>query len=172
MSTCGIFTYLVLYLDEVKLKVAARFFTVTAFAIILTRVFGGRIHDKCGHLFIVAPSSSLLILSEVVLLVWPGPVTVLFAAACFGLGLGALLPSLQALAISFAPPEKRTAAAAAFLNGYDVGQASGIVLLGVLSELADSYRWVYLATPLFMGALLSFYLASSLFSRGKVIKAG
>jgi MFS family permease len=172
MSTCGIFTYLVLYLDEISLRsIVARFFTVTACSIVLTRLFGGRINDRLGHLFIVLPTSCLVIISELILFFFPGPRTIILAAICFGLGLGALLPSLQALAINAAPATKRTGAAAAFLNGYDIGQASGFVLLGFLSELFSSYLYVYIATPIFMVALILYYSVSPLFNRGKRIKA-
>jgi MFS family permease len=171
LNNCSIFTYLVLYLDELDMAAAAKFFTVTAFAIILTRLFGGKIHDRQGHLFIVLPTSLLIILSELILLLVPGERSVLVAAVCFGLGMGALIPSLQTLAITAAPPEKRTAAAAAYLNGLDVGQALGIVLLGVISEIFHTYRWVYLVTPLFVVFLLLFYLMTPFFRQGKIIRA-
>ncbi|MDR2437294.1 MAG: MFS transporter [Endomicrobium sp.] len=171
MSTSGIFTYLVLYLDQIQLKTVARFFTITACSIVFTRLASGKVHDKLGHFFIVVPASIFLIISELILFSFPGTKTIILSAICFGFGIGALLPSLQALAVNAAQPEKRTAAAAAFLNGYDIGQGLGIVSLGVLSELLHSYRYVYLATPIFMMVLVIFYLLSSIFERGKRIKS-
>ncbi|MDR2437310.1 MAG: MFS transporter [Endomicrobium sp.] len=169
LSTCGIFTYLVLYLNEIKIEAVVRFFTIAACSIVFMRLFSGKVHDRLGHFFIVLPGSILLIISELILLIYPGPNSIILAAICFGFGIGALLPSLQAIAVNAVPAEKRTAAAAAFLNGYDIGQGTGIVILGFLSEFFHSYRYVYLATPIFMVCLLVIYQASSLFEKGKRI---
>ncbi|MDR2613610.1 MAG: MFS transporter [Deltaproteobacteria bacterium] len=166
-ACCGIFTYLVLYLDEAGIQGAAAFFFVATLGIVATRLVGGRIHDRFGHLFVVAPSCLLITVALLILLAAPGGTAVRLAALCFGLGMGALFPSLQALSISYSPPARRTLAAALSLNGYDVGIALNTVAMGCLSEFFHTYRSVYAATPLFMVALLLVYSLSPVFLKGK-----
>ncbi|MDR3154100.1 MAG: MFS transporter [Deltaproteobacteria bacterium] len=163
----GIFTFLVLYLDERGLGDAGTFFLVATLGMVSTRLFGGRLHDRCGHLFVILPCSLLMLGSHVTLFLAPGGLGVRLAALAFGLGLGALFPSLQALAIAYSPPARRTLAAALLLNGYDVGIATNAVVLGWLSELFHTYRAVYAATPLFMIAFLLVYFLNPVFSKGR-----
>ncbi|MDR1041727.1 MAG: MFS transporter [Deltaproteobacteria bacterium] len=166
-ACCGIFTYLVLYLDELRIRGAASFFFIATMGIVITRLMGGRIHDRLGHMFVIVPSSLLLMGSLLILLAFPGPVAANVAAACYGLGMGALFPSLQAITITYAPPAKRTLAAALFLNGYDVGYALNTVAMGCLAELFHTYRIVYAATPVFMVAVLLVYCLNPVFDNGR-----
>jgi predicted MFS family arabinose efflux permease len=166
-ACCGIFTYLVLYLDELGIKGAAAFFFVATMGIVTTRIAGGRVHDRFGHMFVIVPSSLLIMSALLILLLFPGPAAANVAAACYGLGMGALFPSLQALTISYSPPEKRTLAAALFLNGYDVGTSLNTVAMGILAGVFHTYRSVYAATPLFMAALLLVYCLNPVFDKGR-----
>ncbi|MDR1164508.1 MAG: MFS transporter [Deltaproteobacteria bacterium] len=162
-GTCGIFTYLALYLDELKISGVGYFFLVAFFGIIVTRVAGGRIHDRFGHFFVITPSAVLIGLALLLLLGWPNGTTLIVAAVIYGLGMGAIFPSIQAMALTRASAQERHMAAAAVLNGYDIGAALSTALLGALAEFFHSYRCVYVATPLFLAVLLVFYnLAPSL----------
>jgi predicted MFS family arabinose efflux permease len=166
-ACCGIFTYLVLYLDELGIDGAGTFFFIATLGIVVTRLAGGRIHDRMGHMFVIVPSALLLMGSLLILLAFPGPLAANVAAGCYGLGMGALFPSLQAIIISYAPPDRRTLAAALFLNGYDVGYLLNTVAMGFLAGLFHTYRAVYAATPLFMVAVILVYTLNPVFDRGR-----
>ncbi|MDR1082199.1 MAG: MFS transporter [Deltaproteobacteria bacterium] len=166
-ACCGIFTYLVLYLDELGIDGAGTFFFIATLGIVVTRLAGGRIHDRMGHMFVIVPSSLLLMAALLILLVFPGPSAANVAAGCYGLGMGALFPSLQALIISYAPPGRRTLAAALFLNGYDVGYLASTVAMGFVAGYFHTYRSVYAATPVFMVAVLLVYCLNPVFDRGR-----
>jgi MFS family permease len=113
------------------------------------------------------PSSVLIGLSLLILLFHPDKQDAFIAAMVFGLGMGAIFPSLQALIISNASPEKRTLAAAAFLNGYDIGIALSTIGLGIISEIFHTYRYVYLVTPIYIVVFLLVYNLSPALLKGK-----
>jgi MFS family permease len=80
----------------------------------------------------------------------------LFAASLlYGFSVGAIFPSLQALAISYAPINRRTEASASFMNAYDVGFGLGAAIMGQIAHLAGNYGIIYLAAA---GAMLFFLI--------------
>jgi predicted MFS family arabinose efflux permease len=169
-SCCGIFNYLVLYLAERGVPGAETFFLLGAGVVVMTRLWAGRLHDTRGHSAVVGPSCLFMIVCLVTLLVSPGPKSILVAAVFYGLGMGALYPSLQALAIAGAPRGARTLVAAFTLNGYDVGIALNAAVLGWLSGVFGTYRTVYAVTPFLMVALFIVYTLSPAFDRGRKVR--
>jgi MFS family permease len=88
----------------------------------------------------------------------------LFAASLlYGFSVGAMFPSLQALAISYAPVNLRTEASASFMNAYDIGFGLGAIIMGQIAHLAGKYGIVYLAAAAAMLVFLLYYIICYLF---------
>jgi predicted MFS family arabinose efflux permease len=164
---CGIYVYSVLYLDEKGIGGVASFFFLATAGIVATRLFAGKIHDRLGHLYVITPSSLLIFTSMILMLLFPSNLVIKLSAVCFGLGMGALYPSLQALIVSYATTNNRTLAVALFLNGYDVGNALNTVAMGMLAGFFHTYRMVYLGCSVFIMALTLIYLLCPIFNKGR-----
>lgn len=70
------------------------------------------------------------------LLSWlPNLPTLLFAGALYGLGFGAVQPSLQAWAVEKAPKNRKGMANATFFSFFDLGVGVGAMAFGQLAHL-------------------------------------
>ncbi|MDR1241830.1 MAG: MFS transporter [Deltaproteobacteria bacterium] len=148
-------TYMALYCKERGLPYAGHFFVLSTVGILTSRLNAGRIYDHRGHPFVILPSGFLL-LGCMALLYIADSRNLLFAASLlYGFSVGAIFPSLQALAISYAPINRRTEASASFMNAYDVGFGLGAAIMGQIAHLAGNYGIIYLAAA---GAMLFFLI--------------
>lgn len=75
-----------------------------------------------------------MLLALLLLTFAPNNVTFVISAAMSGYAFGGIEPSLQAMAVHIAPPEKRGAANSTFLCAYDIGIGLGGGLAGVLID--------------------------------------
>jgi MFS family permease len=148
-------TYMALYCKERGLPYAGHFFVLSTVGILTSRLNAGRIYDHRGHPFVILPSG-LLLLGCMALLYIADTRNLLFTASLlYGFAVGAIFPSLQALAISYAPINRRTEASASFMNAYDIGFGLGAAIMGQIAHLAGNYGIIYLAAA---GAMLFFLI--------------
>ncbi|MDR1051622.1 MAG: MFS transporter [Deltaproteobacteria bacterium] len=148
VGTCSVASYLAIYCRELGSGDAARFFVVSTAGVVLSRLSAGRIYDRYGHGKVVYPSAFLLLVSILSLVFLPGIMTA--AAVVYGLGVGSMFPALQALTLSSAPPERRTAASALFLICFDIGIALGSLGMGFLAGRYSTYSVVFLVSGVFL----------------------
>jgi MFS family permease len=156
-------TYMALYCKERGLPYAGHFFVLSTVGILISRLNAGRIYDRRGHPFVILPSGFLLLGCMVVLYMADGRNMLFAASLLYGFAVGAMFPSLQALAISYAPISRRTEAAASFMNAYDLGFGLGAVIMGQIAHLAGNYGVVYLAAAIAMLIFLVYYISYYLF---------
>lgn len=131
----GVVTFIVLYTASLGIEgeSSGLFFTVYAVFLFVTRPFAGRISDRKGTDVVVIPGLILATAGIVLLGLAQGLSYMLFSAVLIGLGFGAAQPSLQALTIKLAPPERRGAANATFFSAFDLGIGLGAIILGTVS---------------------------------------
>jgi MFS family permease len=98
---------------------------------------------------VVAPSAGLIEAALLILYLAPAPKLIPWAGLIIGLGLGALFPSLQALAIGSTPASGQTRAAGLSLNGTDLGLSLNTLAMGVLAGLLGTYRVVFAVSAVF-----------------------
>lgn len=156
MSSVGAF--LALLCKEKNLPHSGDFFLFSAFGILASRLFAGRLHDKYGHGWVILPFSVIL---GATMLMLGGVETrgmLLFLAVTYGLANGALLPSFQALTLSSVDTGSRTEATASFFNAYDLGIGVGSALMGMIALRAGSYNAVFVTSATITVVLLSVYL--------------
>lgn len=110
------------------------YYAVQTAASLLLRGFIGKIADRKGHIWSIIPGAFASSCYLMILSVTHTPVRMLFAAFFSGVGLGALVPTMQAWLFNSVEPEKRSLASATYYNFYDIGMGIGAVLLGMIAE--------------------------------------
>ncbi len=110
------------------------FFTVYALVLLFGRPIIGKLADRYGVQKFLVPGI-LLIATALLLLVKASSLPMfLLVGVVYGLGFGTVQPILNALVISFSPPERRGAANATFAVAMDLGIGLGAVTLGYLAQ--------------------------------------
>jgi MFS family permease len=158
MSTVGLFialgysavtSFISLYSGELGVANAGVFFTLYAAGMLLVRPVAGRIFDRRGPGLVMAGGLPLLALSYLALALWRTGSGYLSAGLLFGLGYGAIMPALQAMAVSVVPAVRRGAANATLYAIFDVGMSVGPYVNGLLAE-SGGYPMMYLVAAVFL----------------------
>jgi MFS family permease len=110
------------------------YFTLMAAVLFLTRVTIGKIADKKGEEIFVYTCNGAMFVALILLAFLPSNATFVISALLAGYAFGGVEPSLQAMAVSIAPPDRRGAANSTFLCAYDIGIGLGGGLAGVLID--------------------------------------
>lgn len=155
----GIASFLPIYAEESGVAGIEFYFLVYAAFLMISRLFAGKIYDKKGHLY-VFPPGTILIFCAMLLLSWlPNTGVMLIAAALYGLGFGAVQPTLQAWAVNQSPDNRRGMANATFFSCFDLGVGLGAISFGQIASLFG-YHMIYLiaAGSVLFSILLYFYL--------------
>ncbi|SIR94607.1 Predicted arabinose efflux permease, MFS family [Peribacillus simplex] len=139
----GIATFLPLYTAEKGVDGIQWYFLVYAMALMVTRLFAGRLYDRRGHRAIFVPST-LLIMAGMLLLAWMPSESVLYmAAVLYGFGFGSVQPALQAWSIEKTPPTRKAMANATYFSFFDLGVGIGAIVFGQIGFLFG-YRSIYI----------------------------
>lgn len=139
----GIATFLPLYTAEKGVDGIQWYFLVYAMALMVTRLFSGRLYDRRGHRAIFIPST-VLIMAGMLLLAWmPGEAVLYLAAVLYGFGFGSVQPALQAWSIEKTPPNRKAMANATYFSFFDLGVGMGAILFGQIGYLFG-YRSIYI----------------------------
>lgn len=160
VSYGGVLSFITLYALEFNLGSAGVFFSVYAVGLTLSRLVAGRIFDRQGPTRItpaglVALSSGLL-----VLWLWQQPAGLIVAGFLFGLGLGIVFPTFQAMINNLVEPWRRGAANSTLFTALDLGIGTGAVVTGYLASLVGlSEAFGALAATSICGLLLYFLIA-------------
>ena len=142
-SYSAVATYLAVYGTHLGIYNIGLYFTVYALAIIVCRLWVGRLADRRGYHIVLIPSQFLSALSFVFLAFGQSIGMFLISAALLGAGFGAAFPTLQALGVRDVTPERRGAANATVMTGFDVGFGVGAICWGLVAQWT-SYATVYL----------------------------
>ncbi|MGE7604449.1 MFS transporter [Peribacillus sp. NPDC097675] len=138
----GIATFLPLYTAEKDVGGIQWYFLLYALALMVTRLFSGRLYDRKGHRAIFIPST-LLIMTGMVLLAWmPGEAVLYVAAVLYGMGFGSVQPALQAWSIEKTAPHRKAMANATYFSFFDLGVGIGAIVFGQIGYLLG-YRSIY-----------------------------
>jgi MFS family permease len=157
MAICAVSAYLAVYCHEKNLPPAAHFFVVSTVGTLVSRVTSGRIYDRYGHFTVIPPS--ILLITASIFLVYEAltPGIYYLAAIIYGLGVGSLFPSIQALTLSSVPMAYRTGASAYFYNAFDIGIGLGTMFMGFFAGYFKTFEVVYLLAAVFMIIFLALY---------------
>ncbi|MGI6105419.1 MAG: MFS transporter [Raoultibacter sp.] len=134
------------------------FFTIYAVAVALSRPLLGKLIDKKGYALVLVPGLILLAIAQVVLAFASTLSAFLLVALIFGFGFAGSNSTLQAMAVAGVPLNRRGAANATYLVGFDCGIGFGAVISGIIAA-AIGYSGLYLCFTAMPLIALVLYLA-------------
>lgn len=152
----GVMSFIVLLAKERQFADPGLFFFTSTMFVFVVRTFSGRLYDRLGAPWVIAPAALAVFIAMLGLA--SGDMPLLAAAAFYGAGLGALFPAMQTWMLQLAPHGRQVTASARYYNAVDVGVGGGSIVLGFIAE-GHSYAVVYLATSAISLAFLGGYLA-------------
>jgi len=141
---CGVMAYIVLFGKEQQLQNIWVFFVGYAVMILATRPMVGRLFDAKGHAAIILPGSAAMLLGLIALSQTRSVPLLVVSSLLFGLGYGAVQPSLQTWAVNRCPPHRKAAANGLFMSAIDLGYIVGSIALGQIAQsqgFATMYLW-------------------------------
>ncbi|MBU3181984.1 MFS transporter [Clostridium psychrophilum] len=156
ITLCGIMSYIMLYGKELKLTSIWVYFVGYLSIILVTRPWVGKIFDKKGHNVIIIPGSISIIIGLILLSYTNSITTLIIASLFYGIGYGAVQPSLQAWAVDRSPNNRKGAANGTFLSSMDLAYTVGSILLGSVAGY-KGYAVMYRFSSIFVILLLMLY---------------
>lgn len=134
----GFTAFVALYLDELTGNGnAGPIFLLYAAIILVLRLLGARIPDRLGSRRTGTAAFATIAAGLVVLAAWPAVEGVYVGTAVMALGIAFSFPSLFALMMRDVPDTQRSHAIASFSFFFDLPNAVGAPLLGVVVQLTD-----------------------------------
>jgi MFS family permease len=130
----GITSFAALYAEQLGITPKALYFTVFAFAIIVTRPFIARYADQVGHERLVVPCLIAVAVGVALLALARSRSGFVVSALVFGTGFGSAYPIFVAHLMKRVANERRGATFGALIGAFDTGIGTGSIALGWLSE--------------------------------------
>jgi MFS family permease len=163
LSACygGLISFLALYGREIGLANIGLFFLFNAVTVLAVRPVSGRLFDRIGPGIVLVPAAVLLVISLMLLSMTGNMLQLIVSALLFGLGYGAIQPTIQAWMLGGAPREKHGLINSLFYNSIDLGVAVGSMVLGAVAS-ATSYAVMYRYSAGIMCLFLLVYALNSL----------
>lgn len=157
-------SFAVLYADSRGIDNIALLFTFIAAAMLLTRLFAGRLTDRFGELAIAAPALLSSIVGFVIMINASTALGIYIAGFFIGIGNGTANPVLQAAAVKRSPPNRRGAASGTFQLANDIANGLGAVIWGLVID-SLGYNAMFIGCCVSTG--ISLLLLVYFFGRGK-----
>jgi MFS family permease len=154
---CGVMIYIVLFGREQQVQNVWVFFVGYAVMILATRSFIGRLFDARGHAAIILPGSAAMLLGLIALSQTRSAPMLVVSSLLFGLGYGAVQPSLQTWAVNRCPPHRKAAANGLFMSAIDLGYIVGSITLGQIAQ-SQGFASMYLYAAGIMMVFMLIYL--------------
>ncbi|WP_338131286.1 MFS transporter [Cohnella rhizosphaerae] len=167
----GLLSFIALFGESVHIAQVGLFFLFNAITVILVRPIAGRIFDRRGHAAVLIPAAACVLASMLVLSGATGMPQLVAAALLYGLGFGAIQPTLQAWMLRSTPRERHGFANSMFYNSTDLGVALGAVLLGAIAA-HTGYSRMYVYSALIMAGFLGLYIVMRFVGSARTPKAG
>ncbi len=135
LGYAGIVTFLAtLTLERGFGATASLFFAVYAATVLASRLFTGRLMDRCGANVVMLPAFVLFAAGLAVIAMAPNVATLLAAAVLVGLGYGQLQSAGQVICVTQVPRERAGMGASTYFLGIDAGMGLGPLLAGILVQ--------------------------------------
>lgn len=153
----AVLTFLATYaVSEGMAQAASAFFMVYAIAVLVVRLFIGRIQDRLGDNAVMYPTMLLFVLGLSCIGLAPNAVALAACGALVGAGFGAMMSCGQAIVAGRAEPARIGIVTSTFFVLLDIGCGFGPIALGLLVTAVD-FRGMYLLMALLMLATTVLY---------------
>jgi MFS family permease len=159
LSSCygGILSFLALYGRDIGLANIGLFFLFNALTVLAVRPVSGWLYDTRGHAVVLVPAAIVLVASLGLLSYTHSMVMLMASALLFGLGYGAVQPTVQAWMLGGAPRSSHGLINSLFYNSIDLGVAVGSMALGAVAAVTG-YAVMYRFSAGIMLVFLLLYL--------------
>jgi len=152
----GIVSFITLFGSETGIKNVGWFFLFNAVGSFIVRTVSGKLFDKKGHPYVIIPGIFFTLAGVLFLSYSSSTLLLSIAAILYGVGMGAIQPSLQAWVINRAAPDRRGAANSTFFSAFDLGIGGGAMILGSVAR-ETSYAMMYRISGVFLIVFLIVY---------------
>jgi MFS family permease len=153
--------FIALYAAELHIVNVGLFFAANALFMAISRPLTGRWADRGGANIVIAIGIGCFVAGMVITGAAQSVKGLLVAGALVGLAQGFSIPTLQALCVRDAPPDRRGAATGTFYAAFDMGFGVGAIVWGLVAQ-GIGYRSMYFTAvvPLAAaGAIYYWYIA-------------
>jgi predicted MFS family arabinose efflux permease len=133
----GLLSFIALFGESVHLEQVGLFFLFNAITIIIIRPISGKVFDRRGHAAVLIPAVVCVIASLTILSYATTMPMLVLSALLYGLGFGAIQPTLQAWMLRSSTQAQYGMANSMFYNSTDLGVAAGAFILGAISAVSD-----------------------------------
>ena len=140
-------TFIPIFALSLGIEDIGLYYTVYSFALLFTRIVGGKLADKYGSSYVIIPGLVIMTISFVVLAYAHSLGGFIISGVLYGLGLGFVEPALNAVMIKLCPPDRRGAGNSTFFTAKDLGGGVGAIALGFISINAG-FKAVFLYSAL------------------------
>ncbi len=148
--------FVAIYATEKGLPTGGVYFVFIAISTLVTRIALGRFVDLHGEELLVYTGNAACIAAVLLLVLCHSLPCFILSAACLGYAFGAIVPSLQTMAMHAVAPERRGAATSTFFVAFDLGVAVGGFIAGALIQ-AFGYDTMFLIILSFCFLSLIYY---------------
>lgn len=152
----GLLSFIALFGEFVHLEQVGLFFLFNAITVVIIRPISGRLFDSRGHAVVLVPAGCFVIASMLILSFTTNMPMLIASALLYGLGFGAIQPTIQAWMLRISTPEQYGTANSLFYNATDLGVAIGAIILGAISS-ATNYAVMYRYSAGFMVLFVVLY---------------
>ncbi|WP_239618766.1 MFS transporter [Cohnella mopanensis] len=160
----GLLSFIALFGESMHLEQVGLFFLFNAITIIVIRPISGKLFDRRGPAAVLIPAVLCVIASLTVLSFATTMPMLIVSALLYGLGFGAIQPTLQAWMLRSSTQAQYGMANSMFYNSTDLGVAAGAFILGAISAVSD-YAVMYRYAAGFMVLFLVVFVAVQMQSR-------
>jgi MFS family permease len=126
--------FIAIFAQSLGIRNPGFYFMVQATALLISRMFTGRLADRHGRAVVIVPGIILMAAALALLPLAQGFSALVVSASLFGLGFGTAQPATMALLIDRVRPDQRGLAAGTYFMGFDMGIFIGAFLLGMASQ--------------------------------------
>jgi MFS family permease len=160
----GIFSFITLFGLEVGIENIGLYFLFNAIALMVVRPLSGKLFDRKGPVWVLLPGGFIIGFGLLVLSYSTTEAGLIMAAILFGIGAGAVQPSLQAWTIQRADTSRRGAATGTFFSAFDLGIGGGAMILGAVAKetgFALMYRYSLIVLALYLAVYIVYLIRQS-----------
>jgi len=157
-AASGISTFLLAFAAQRSIENSGMFFTFSAVFVAVARLSVGRIHNKYGSAAVLVPGFFMMFLSLIFIYTASNLPVLLAAGACYGLGLGAIMPEINTLAVLAAEKVNRGMANSTVFMAMDLGMAVGAVSLGIFADYCGLANMFLLCAVIVFASLLAYLI--------------
>lgn len=153
----GIIGFITLFGKEAGVSNIGWFFLSNALMIMLVRPFAGILFDRRGPAWVLLPGACFAGAGLFLLSYASTAYLLILSAMFYGIGFGAIQPSLQAWTINRVEPHRRGVANGTYFTAFDTGIGVGAMVLGGVAKIGG-YETMYRISALAMLLFLTVYV--------------